>query len=291
MEPQRAADDLRIEEELPGALLDLWIRYGGIGARTRRALGCLRDVSRPVPEFASLPRTIRLDFTRASVAVRNFLRQNDALVAGRETGLPAFPVVHPAVFNLKLRSEPAANWPNGLGEIARLLRGSRTHPDDVKDGLSVSSGAANTENARLFEDYLSSRSLDPPPLRHAGLGLPIPFQCLQVRDRDGVAAKGIAAPSTGRRASPLWFRLLPVDQNRYAILTMYWRSQFLPAKAGEVFLSSAERPKSPPLDYDPDEAQTWFREMLPAPDRNRHRIGWTAVDWTGAAGRQGLNRG
>jgi len=252
IEPPRVSGEPEIPAALVESLLDLWISFGGLGARWRHGLGGLaRDDSAAVPS-AQLGQVVMQELSQARKLVGAFLQAAEVTPNCSEGDLPLFPVVHKDFLFVKRSKAAYRSWEPALGAIKRLWRGSRQ--------ADPSNPQSPTLNREVYYRYLFDRPVHN-AVNFGGLGLPIPFQFPQLsKDR-----KGAVRPSGefGRRASPIWFRLRPVRSERgeeLAILALYWRAAYLP-EGTQVCLSGRED-LDHPVQIDQNEAEAWFRNLL-----------------------------
>jgi CRISPR type III-B/RAMP module RAMP protein Cmr1 len=285
-----------IDGQMVDAILDLWVKYGGLGGRWRHGLGAMKAVGASAPGAAGLVRSIPAELLSAQELVsqflsqfrrRPFIRQND------HAAFSVYPIVKPRYLSLKCQTTIQSDALQSLLVIKKLWADSRLNPS-----------TGNSRNHDFVFEYLCSenpRSLTPPdPLPLAGLALPIPFRFTSLPHGRNTAVVSVRrrlsgsrrAPSKstryGRRASPVWFRPLPVE-NGYAIVAFFWNCRYLPDEA-ELLLRGHQRPVRDahghpvldrhgraqmkrtdlPLRFAPQEARRWFDTQLPAPE-------WMAV--------------
>ncbi len=66
-----------------------------------------------------------------------------------------------------------------------------------------------------------------------------------------------------RRASPIWFRVIRVNDKQYGLLAMLWNCVYLPKGEGVAIGLTAGA--KVPVPCVPDEAAAWFEGLLKSP--------------------------
>ncbi len=284
-----------IDSRMVDAILDLWVKYGGLGGRWRHGLGGMRVLGARTTTLRGLDRTIAGEVHDAQGMVSQFLDQFKPSFPRLQElrRFSEYPIVNPGFLSLKCSKRLYLNVLKGLLAIKELWAEARLDPS-----------TGHSRNHDFIFEYLSSedpRSLTPRnPLPFAGLALPIPFRFSSLpqggntatvsvrRQRSGSRQASSESTRYGRRASPICFRLAPVDGG-YVIMALFWNCRYLPDDA-QLLLRGHQRPVLdahgyPVLDqhgkaqmkradlhlrFDPQEARRWFDTHLPASD-------WMAV--------------
>ncbi|MGQ9635816.1 MAG: RAMP superfamily CRISPR-associated protein [Bryobacteraceae bacterium] len=252
IDPPRVTGEPEISSDLVGSLLDLWIAFGGLGARWRHGLGGMEREGVRVVGLAQLDQSIGQQLAWAQQLVREFLQAAGVTSRRLEGPLPVFPVLHNDFLFVKRSKASHRGWEAALTGIKRLWRGSRQ--------ADPTNPQSSTLNREVYYKYLFEYPAHN-AVNFGGLGLPIPFQFPQFNDQ----VKGVVRPAgdISRRASPVWFRLRRVrgDQAEgFAILALYWRAVYLPN--GTTGCLSGRPGLDHPVQIDCDEAQAWFANVL-----------------------------
>lgn len=253
--------DPEIASRLVAALLTLWVRFSGLGARTRHGAGCVEFAEDPQIAAPALEDAIRELLQHARTLTRGYLLAvgiKPRLAAPE--ALPVFPVAAPGLLSIDTHGETLFTPREALEEIKQRWRKPR-----------LSSQPNRTLNFRdFYKPFLRGKTVDGEKYVHlAGLGLPIPFRIGEAHGQILPAAEKVS-----RRASPIWFCLFPVTndsgEKRYAIVTLYWHCVYLPDP--RIMLKSETRAEILPLP--PDQAEHLFTDEL----------GKKLLDWTKKAG-------
>ena len=200
------------------AALWLFTHLGGLGSRAKRGGGNLQVTKiDPVPDFANdLPLPIQAD------SIQQLIRELKMGVAAARSlaGLPRqnmpekipdFDALIPGLCKIWVVDEEFESWTEALNKLGLIYQGFRKwrQPDydTVKDAMQ-------------HEVNLSQ------PVQKAAFGLPVPYlyrslngdqSTLQTQDYD-------------RRSSPLTFRVLKLTNQKYALVIVWFKSEFLPDK-------------------------------------------------------------
>ncbi|MCP4427410.1 MAG: type III-B CRISPR module RAMP protein Cmr1 [Chloroflexi bacterium] len=211
------------------AALWLWVRFGALGARSRRGAGCLRaiDVDGDWPD--GLP-NLEISAQTAAEYLKESQAGLQALYDTLDWDYPTaddvtpsnFNILHPRAGHIHLLGRPFDSWEQALdrlGEVYQQFR-SRYQPDydNVKAAVS---GRRNQMN----------------PVERAAFGLPIVFYYRSLGGQRGT----LEGETTGRRSSPLAFHVTRLANGQYLLTLIYFRAQLLPTGTG-LKLSRRGRP-------------------------------------------------
>jgi CRISPR-associated protein Cmr1 len=198
----------------------LWLltRFGGVGSRSRRGAGgvavqriegdprIVQDLP-PLQIQAGSPQALVAELKEGLQAIRRLLtEQGDHPLPP----VPAFDTIHPHACRVWVVDKVYGDWKQGLDEFGRCYQAfrSRRAPDyqTVKDAVRTGEPLAQ-------------------PVQRAAFGLPVPFFYRSL----GNASAILQAEEQDRRASPVWVRVVRLANGRYAIVLLWFKSQFLPA--------------------------------------------------------------
>lgn len=216
---------------LPSALAALWVVLwiGGLGSRSRRGFGSIQAVQ--APPLANLP---SFRFRGSPGGLASFLSEGlrhcrDLIPIGStESDVASYSQLRSRVARIVVLNRTWATWDAALGTIGAALQRARI-------------GLAPTMAQMAGPGPL------PAALPRAGFGLPIQYfnprlgkYALEVRGVDG----------SDRRASPLIIRVVQLERDRFGVILVLMRAEFLPhdayvstgsGKRGTATLGEVER--------------------------------------------------
>lgn len=238
--------------DLAVKLAHAWIAIGGVGARWRHGLGSMRLSTPSQPATSDYLKFIIQVLNDAREAVRLYLSQALPWVElTSQSALPEFPIAHERYFQPCFKPDGGNTHRVALRIIKDLWRKARLkNPSDAR---------STSRNSPLYASFVRGEPVAGRDIEFAGLGLPIPFgfpKSLK-KETGELVPKGLE-----RRASPIWFRVVEVQPNRYAILALLWRSRYLPESSGVVIRRSKADGQQASLSYDSAEADAWVRTHL-----------------------------
>ncbi len=206
--------------KLAGCSLWCWTHFGGLGTRSRRGGGDVQvkrlndheQLLSGLPSFtlqgvkdsASLKEHLESGLRKAF----NVICELSAISAKPITGAVDFPIMHPAYTDIWIANE---NWNDvftameQVGEKFRKFRFKRK-PDFPS----------------VLHEYLNKGI--PPNLERPAFGLPLQFRYRSVPNKQAI----VECEHFGRRASPLLFRFLRLDNGKVYLVLIYFKSSFLP---------------------------------------------------------------
>ena len=213
----------------------LFTQLGSLGSRARRAAGSLGVIA-PAPQVSDLPsfqspcsaKELRDHLRTGIKQVRELLSRQYPDTASFVRP-PGFDVLHSQACRIWVLADesPWTTWVEaveGLGAKMRDFR-NRTAPDH--DGVL---------------NWLT-RGKSPGKVERAVFGLPLPFRYTHSRAR-GV----VEGANHDRRASPLWLRVVKLDNRSYVGVATLFKAEFLPD--GERLQIKGKRGQVPaPSDY------------------------------------------
>lgn len=251
----------------------LWLlsRLGGVGAKVHRGFGGIDLGVQNWPSSLPNSDSLRRLFQRPRQAgeVRGSLENGIGLaraefqtLAGETrqfTKPPEYSILHPDWTEIYVLPG-IAEWSNKLNEMGASLRHVREDSSPTA-GHTLPTASGRTFPYQISKDYhLVKRPLLPPsvgaPAGTPGrlvnpiFGLPIQYQfssLSRIRNRLGSKASVEAAVPkrgeqetaiSGRRASPVWLRVLPLEGGGCAGLISVFRCQFLPGKDAKLAVST-----------------------------------------------------
>lgn len=197
----------------------LWclVSVGAIGTRTRRGGGDLRinkifqNTGMSLPEIKTDFSDVNqytdylshgLQFCRKEVATLNDL--NKVTVTGRVD----FPIINSNYLSISVLNKTWNNWSSAMEEIGNefMKFRKRRNPDytNVKNFISRSSEFKTVERAYF--------------------GFPIIFRYNSL----GGKSATVTGNTIERRASPLWFKFIKLDQNKYTVVLIFSKDEILP---------------------------------------------------------------
>lgn len=233
---------LQQDEILKKAVASLWLvaNLGALGARARRGAGSIvmnpKDASN-VPIFFKECSTIN----ELQAYLSDGIRQCLVLISQKNswrtfTELPEYDILAPEAAKVWVISNSSTGWETalqaleGIGSKLRDYRGHRS-----------SSGIGKADHDAVLK-WLESGE-QPPEIKRAVFGLPLPF-----RYSEGGPSDVIIAEQINRRASPLHIRITRLATDRYVGVLTLFKSQFL-EKGKMLQLQTRKWKAPPPIDY------------------------------------------
>ena len=240
-----------ITRELIESLTDLWIELGGLGGRWRHGLGGMRladaaPIAKPIEYPAQLRRRIATALGHVETYLASLQLKDPSTVVD---GLPGFPICKDPYFKIAWRAQAGIEPYGALENVKKIWRGTR----QIQRGNERSS----SRNAPLYRAVRENEDTTGKFAEFAGLGLPIPFGFPKI-DRFTAAIEPLDE-SIQRRASPIWFRVIKVNDKQYGLLALLWDCVYLPDSAREVMVGDKQ------VTFNPREAVEWFDQLIKSP--------------------------
>jgi CRISPR type III-B/RAMP module RAMP protein Cmr1 len=255
----RSAGEPAIREDILKKLLHAWIRFGGLGGRSRHGLGSMALLGPSGQE--TMPAFLLSIIT----TFRTYLGtiRNPSCIPQPDIELPQYPVFHPRWMQGLVSPQTFNTADEALGETFRLWRTSRLSTAAV-GGYGRQPRGVSTRNRDLYR-RLDTGQLPPgrPTVEFAGLGLPIPFGFPQTTGHTG----SVTPVNLERRATPIWFRVVRMPapgqggMAKYQIAALLWRCQYLPPGL-DATVNLKIHNSSVEAYYDARESEMWFDKVL-----------------------------
>jgi CRISPR-associated protein Cmr1 len=208
------------EDTFKKAYASLWLltHLGGVGSRSRRGAGALQatNIQNDAPVLSN-PLSLNIQSSTPEALVTE-LKQgletiNQLISAGKSRPSIQYPsvfdVIHPDACKIWVIKKSYDNWNEAMDEMGRVYQNFRTRraPDykTVKDAM-------------ISEKPLSQ------PVQRAAFGLPVPFFYRSL----GNANATLETEDYDRRSSPLWMRIVKLASGKYAVVLLWFQSEFLP---------------------------------------------------------------
>lgn len=213
----------------------LLTHLGGLGNRANRGAGSIQiQTARPttslslplpaLPVHADRPDMLASEISDGLTQIRSFF---GGAASGKSTrALSSFDMLHPAVCKIWVLDRIYDDWKKALDEVGGTYQRFRNRRDP--DYLTI-------KEAMLGRTDLSE------PVQRAAFGLPVPYLYRSLERGKGT----LQGEEHDRRVSPLRFHVTRLATGKYAVILIWFRSEFLP---------SAERLK---LEY---ERQSFYGE-------------------------------
>lgn len=194
------------DRELWEATLWCWLNLGGIGSRSRRGFGSLREL--PSGRAAGHNASTRADFVSQA---REKLEK-----LGRKTAADGEPEW--SHFSDRSRIfvavEPSRSWDEALVRAGGWLIAFRRRYGYPKDGRTLAATPL-ADRDYVWAGFKQPRKMPPDGVPdRAGFGLPLPFG----KKLDQVVASGDVG-DVGRRASPLLLHVARLDEGFFPVFT------------------------------------------------------------------------
>lgn len=209
------------DEALKHTCAALWllVRFGALGARSRRGAGCLRVMDEPKGWPEGLPSLVSQAATSAQLAQElkhDLTKLYEALgwtvPQGKVTAWPKYDILHPhaSPFYTMGKKQGWSTWQDALDDLGASYQQfrSRRQPD-----------------YQQVKDVVSGNKHSLPTVERAAFGLPIVFYYRSLGGQGGT----VEARHHDRRTSPLHFHVSRLKTGKYAISVGHFRSQLLPA--------------------------------------------------------------
>jgi CRISPR type III-B/RAMP module RAMP protein Cmr1 len=254
-----------IPENLVRTLAELWIEFGGLGARWRHGLGAMSIATRPLPAPENYAAETRNRLAAAHSEITNFLATLGLHPKPQSTQsqIPQFPIALDPFLKIAWGREAGSDWRAVLQTIYKLWRADRLQKPDWQKNTAI---RTSTVNASLFADFMRGTTVTGHPAQLAGLGLPIPFGFPQGADGIAPRSAGTLQPANAeRRASPVWLRPIKVARGKLAgfgILAMLWQSQYLDDADTLILTDSKNNQPTQTVTLDVTDAVHWFDHFL-----------------------------
>jgi CRISPR-associated protein Cmr1 len=209
------------EDSFRKAYAAFWLltHFGGVGSRSRRGAGALQVIAAegdtqvlqnlpPLHVQAATPKALVTELKQGLGTIPQLLGAKELRSPIRRPS--GFDIVHPKACKIWVINKAFNNWNQALNDVGRVYQGfrSRRPPDyeTVKDSL--------TRGAPLAQS-----------VERAAFGLPVPFYYHSLRG----ARAALEAEEHDRRASPLWIRIVKLTNGAYAVVLLWFQSEFLPS--------------------------------------------------------------
>lgn len=197
----------------------LLTHLGGVGNRSNRGAGSIQvqAAQSATPFSVPLPALpIHADRPDALASeLSDGLTQIRSCFGGRASGkstraLSSFDMLHPAVCKIWVLDRIYDDWKRALDEVGSTYQRFRSRRDP--DYLTV-------KEAMLDRTNLSE------PVQRAAFGLPVPYLYRSLERGKGT----LQGEEHDRRSSPLRFHVARLATGKYAVVLLWFRSEFLPA--------------------------------------------------------------
>ncbi|MFB3764876.1 MAG: type III-B CRISPR module RAMP protein Cmr1 [Methanotrichaceae archaeon] len=208
------------EDNFKKAYIALWLltHLGGVGSRSRRGAGALQAVTMqstsqsledlpPLNICANNPEELSEELQQGLNTIRQFFGIGKPQFSLQKP--PVFDIIHPEACKIWIINKTYQEWNDALDAIGRVYHGFRTRrsPDYMTVRTSMSRGTPLSK-----------------PVERAAFGLPIPFYFRSLSGAGGT----LDARKHNRRASPMWIRIVKLANGSYAVVILWFQSEFLP---------------------------------------------------------------
>lgn len=234
-------------EALQRAALSLWLlgNLGGLGSRARRGAGSveirLKSGESTLPglpyQGSESISELRDKLSAGLAACLEVMGGSGAQWKHFAPDLPGFNVLAPDTAAITIVSSTRDGWGTyeaALDGIGRRFRDFRSH-------LTPGGIGENDHDAVL--DWFNRNGANPPDIKRAVFGLPIPF-----RYSDGGASDVILSTLGDRRGSPLHMRVTRLSTGRYVGVLTLFKADFL-KEGAELTLQTRKWKAPPPADF------------------------------------------
>jgi CRISPR-associated protein Cmr1 len=214
-------------------LVSLWLlcNLGGLGARTRRGAGAIQaaQVDPPWPEdLPPLSSTAESPVDLAN-KLGAALRQLLQLTSGSPAPSLTVPSLHPGALDIYVVA-PRQPWTaaKALEDVGRkFMQFRHQYAVDHK----------NTDGP-VVKNFANTGSV-PATVQRAALGLPLPFFYRDTGSRVTVSGT-VGDEDVERSSSPLHFRVVPLANDTYTVVLLFFKTPLLPT-GGQLLLKSGRQ--------------------------------------------------
>ncbi len=272
------------EQPVNTSLIALWllINLGGVGSRSRRFGGQLREISNLVQNidqglsisFAPKKGESYEIFLKNNIqSIQKYLsKQIEASSSNNFSSSPPFPMIARNYFSILTKKHQAiSSWKDVINEFGNAWSGA-FNPQQKRVVGGIRKQLADSKFSQQIKENLSSpRNFLPRQCneKRPFIGLPLNYFFMDLRPPKGIELTAQGQVEYTRRASPISFGLTNVDGEFYSRVVIF-KSEFLPEAPVEWKLSKLNKTIQPPPTSD-------MNKILSKVESDLCAAGWSKV--------------